>query len=91
MDECTDIALLVIFTRAATVDFDEFLDMASLSSTTTGHDNCEHVIRAEKKFELNPANLHGLITDGASSLTGRTNGKEIKLDAVGAQDVIISH
>ena len=43
------------------------------------------------RFELNPAKLCGLSTDGALSMTGRTNGftKE-SWDAVGAQDVVVS-
>ena len=56
LDESTDIsdtALLVIFIRAVTVGFDdveEFLEMASLFSTNTGQDICEHVIRVVEKF-----------------------------------------
>ena len=96
LDESTDIndtALLVIFIRAVTVGIDiveEFLDVTSLSSTTTGQDICEHVIRVVEKFELNPAKLCGLSTDGDPSMTGRTNGltKHI-LDAVGAQNVAV--
>ena len=66
--------------------------MASLSSTITGEDICGHVIRVVEKFELNPAKLCGLTTDGASSMTGRTNGfTKTFLDAVGAQDVVVSH
>ena len=50
LDETTDISDTAqpdIFIRAVTADFDiveEFLDMASLSSTTTGQDICEHVL-----------------------------------------------
>ena len=56
LDESTDIndgAQLVIFIRAVTADFDiieEFLDMASLFSTTTGQDICEQVLKVVKKF-----------------------------------------
>ena len=97
LDESTDMsdtALLVIFTRTVTVGYDigESLDMASLSSTTTGEDICGHVIRVVEKFELNPAKLCGLTTDGAPSMTGRTNGfTKTFLDAIGAQDVVVSH
>ena len=69
--------LLVIFIRAVAVGFDVievFLDMASLSSTTTVQNICEHVISVVEKFELNPAKLCGLATDGAPSMTGKTNG-----------------
>ena len=95
LDESIDIsdtALLVIFIRTATVGFDvveEFLHMTKHSSTTTGQDICEHVIRVVEKSELNPAELHGLTTGGVRSMTGRTNGFSKKfMDAVGAQDVV---
>ena len=98
LDECTDIsgiAQLVIFIRGVTDCFEfveESLDMASLSSTTTGHDIYEHEIREVGKLEMNPAKLCGLTTDGAPSLTGRTNGFTQKgLCAVGAQEVVVSH
>ena len=43
------------------------------------------------KFELNPAQLCGVTTDGAPSMTGRTNGFTKKfLNAVGAEDVVVS-
>ena len=80
LDESTDIndtAQLVIFIRAVTADFDiieEFLDMASLSSTTTGQDICKQVLKVVKKFELNPAKLCAVTTDGAPSMTSKTNG-----------------
>ena len=98
LNESTDIGdtdKLLIFIGAVTVGFDvveEFLDMASLSSTTTGQDFCEHVIRVVEKFELNPAKLCGLTADRDLSMTCRTNGFTKKfLDAVVAQDVVISH
>ena len=47
--------------------------MASLYSTTTGQDICEHVSRVVEKFELNFAKLCGLTTDGAPSMTGWKN------------------
>ena len=73
-------------------DVGESLDMASLSSTTTGEDICEHVIRVVEKFELNQTKLCHPTTDGAPSMTGRTIGLTKKfLDAVGAQDVVVSH
>ena len=66
--------------------------MASLSSTTTGHDMCKHIIRVVEKFELNPAKLCGLTTDGAPSMTGRKNRfTKDSLDAVGPHDVVVSH
>ena len=88
-----DTALLVIFIRAVTAGFDvveEYLDKASLSSTTTGQGFCEHMIRVVEKFVLNPAKLCGLTMDGAPSMTGRANGFTNKFqDAVGAQDVVV--
>ena len=98
LDESTDIsdtAQLVIFIRTVTAAFDiveEFLDMAGLSSTTMGQDICEQVLKVVIKFELNPAKLCCVTTDGAPSMTGRINGfiKKI-LNAVGAQDVVVSH
>ena len=97
LDESTDIsdtAQLVIFIRAVTAGFDnveEFLDMASLSSTNIGQDICEQALKLVGKFELNPAQLCGVTTDGAPSMTGRTNGFTKKfLNAVGAEDVVVS-
>ena len=65
--ESTDISDMdqhVIFIRAVSVGFHvvEFLDIASLSSTATGQDICEHVSRVMAKFELNPAKLCSLTT-----------------------------
>ena len=80
---------------AVTVCYDvvgEYLDMASLSSTTTGPDICEHVIRVVEKFELNPAKLCGLATDGATSMIGRINGfTKAFMDTVGSRDVVVNH
>ena len=50
------------------------------------------MIRVVEKFELNPTKLCGLTTDGAPSMTGRTNIFSKKFqDVVGAQDVFGSH
>ena len=95
LDESTDIsdtALLVVFIWAVSVVVEELLDMASLSSTDTGQDIREHVINVVEMFELNLAKLCGITTDGAPSMTGVIIGFTKKvLDAVGAQDVDISH
>ena len=75
LGESTDIndtAQVVIFIRALTADFDiveEFLDMASLSFTTTGQDICEQTLKVVEKFELNPAKLCGVTTGGTLSMT----------------------
>ena len=98
LDESTDIsdtAQLVIFIRAVPTDFDiveDFLDMASFSSTTTGQDIYEEVLKVVEKFWLNPSKLCGVITDGAPSMTSRINVFTTKfLTAVGAQNVVVSH
>ena len=98
LDESTDIndtAQLVIFIRAVTADFDiieEFLDMASLSSTATEQDICEQVFKVVKKFKLNAAILCCVTTDGALSITGKTNEFITNfVNGVGAQNVVVSH
>ena len=66
--------------------------MACLSSTTTGQDICEQVLKVVKKFERDPPKLRGVTTDGAPFMTGRINGFTTKfLTAVGAQNVVVSH
>ena len=63
--------------------------MESLSSTTTGKDICEQVLKVVEKFELNLAKLCGVIEHGAPSMTDRTNGfSKNFLNAVGAQKVV---
>ena len=98
LDEITgvsDTAQLDIFNRAVTAGFDiveEFSDMGSLSSNTTGQDICEQALKFVKMFELNTAKLCGVTTDGASSMTGRKNGFTKKfLNAIEARDVVVSH
>ena len=98
LDESTDISdtpKLVSFIRVVTADFDtveEFLDMASLSSTTTGKDICKQVLKVVENFKLNPAKLCGVTTHGVPSMTGRINGFSKNFqNAVGAQNVIVSH
>ena len=66
--------------------------MASLSSTTTEQDICKQVLKVVKKFELNPAILCCVTTDGAPSMTSKTNEFITNfLNAVGAQNVVISY
>ena len=65
--------------------------MASFSSTTTGQDICECVIRVVETLELNPVKC-GITTVGADSITVRTKRfTKTFLDAIGAQDVVVSH
>ena len=62
-----------LFLLGVTDDFEvieEFLDMAGMSSTTTGQDISSEVIKLIEKFELDPQKLHGLTTDGARNMTG---------------------
>ena len=98
LDQSTDISdtsQLVIFIIAVTAGFDiveKFLDMASLSSTIRGQDICKQALKIVEKFEPNTAKLRGVTTDGAPSMTGKTNGSTKKfLNAVGAQDVVVNH
>ena len=66
--------------------------LPGLSSTTTGKDICEQVLKVVEKFELNPAKLSGVTTDGAPPMTGRTIGfTKNFLNAVGAQHVVVNH
>ena len=98
LDETADISdtgQLVIFIRAVTVDFDiveEFLDTACLSSTTTGQDICESVLKVVEKFKPNPTKLCGVTTHSAPTMSVRINGFTTKfLTEVGAQNVVVSH
>ena len=66
--------------------------MASFSSTTTGQNICEQVLKLVERFELNPAKLCGITTDGAPSMKSRMNGFTTKfLTAVGAQNVLVNY
>jgi len=98
LDESTDVsdtAQLVVFVRGVTDNFEiteEFLDMTGMSSTTTGQDISEQVLKLMEKFQLDPSKLCGLTTDGAPSMTGRTNGFAKKfLDTIGSQGVVVNH
>lgn len=98
LDESTDLsdtAQLVVFIRGVTDDFEvieEFLDMASMKSTTTGQDICEDVIKLMKKFEIDSSKLVGITTDGAPSMVGKYNGFVKRfLDAIQTEDVLVSH
>ena len=72
--------------------YKEFLNMASLSSTTTGKDICEQVLKVVKNFELNLAKLCSVIAHGALSMTDRKNGfSKNYLNAAGVQNVVVSY
>uniref|UniRef100_H2YP50 SPIN-DOC-like zinc-finger domain-containing protein n=1 Tax=Ciona savignyi TaxID=51511 RepID=H2YP50_CIOSA len=80
LDESTDVsdtAQLVVFIRGVTDNFEvteEFLDMASMHSTTTGQNICEEVTKLMNKFEIDSSKLVGITTDGAPSMVGKNNG-----------------
>ena len=98
LDESTDVggtAQLFVFVRGVVDTFEimeEFLDMASMPSTTTGQDICEQVLKLMNEYQLDPAKLSGLTTDGAPSMTGKTNGFTKKLlDSIGSKRVVVNH
>ena len=81
LDESTDISdtvHLVIFIGADTIGFDVVEEFSTWQAFPPQAQDriCEHMIRVLEKFELNPAKLCGLTTDGAPSMTGRTNGSK---------------
>ncbi|XP_067939789.1 general transcription factor II-I repeat domain-containing protein 2A-like [Watersipora subatra] len=98
IDKSTDVndtAKLVVFIRGITDNFEiieEFLDMASMSSRTTGQDICDQVMKLMDKFELDPSRLAGLTTDGAPSMIKKINGFTKKfLDAIGPPELVVNH
>ena len=55
--DITDTAQLVVFIRGVTDEFqikEEFLDLASMKSTTTGEDLTQEVLKMTKKYQLDP-------------------------------------
>ena len=98
LDESTDIsdtAQLAVFVRGVTDTFEiteECLDMASMTSTTTGQYISDQVLKLMKNYQLDPAKLCGLTTDGAPSMTGKINGFTKKfLDSIGSKRVVVKH
>ena len=98
LDESTDItdtAQLVVFIRGVTDEFqikEEFLDLASMKSTTTGEDLTLEVLKMTKKFQLDPKKLSGPTTDGAPAMIGKHKGFcKTFLGAFGAQKVVLNH
>ena len=69
VDESTDIidtAQLVVFIHGVTDEFqikEEFLDLASMKSTTTGENLTLEVLKMTKKYQLDPKKLSGLTKD----------------------------
>ncbi|CAM1324002.1 Uncharacterised protein r2_g3265 [Pycnogonum litorale] len=63
-----------------------------MSSTTTGQDISEQVLKLMEKFQLDPFKLCGLTTDGAPSMTGRIKGFANKFfNTIGSQGVVVNH
>ena len=98
LDESTDLsdtAQLVVFIRGVTDNFEvteEFLDMASMQSTTTGQNICEEVTKLMNKFEIDSSKLVGITTDGAPSMVGKNNGFVKRfLDVIQTKNVLVSH
>ena len=98
LDESIDIgdtAQLAVFIRGVTKDFEiieEFLDMASMTSTTTGQDISSEVVKLMNKYHLDPLKLRGLTTDGAPAMTGKNNGFSTKLiEALNVKELVIYH
>ncbi|UYV85000.1 hypothetical protein LAZ67_X004213 [Cordylochernes scorpioides] len=79
-DESTDIggvAQLAVFFRACDTDFnifEELLELVPMHGTTTEEDifNCVYVLL--QKYNLPQSKLTLVATDGAPSMTGKTNG-----------------
>ena len=98
LDESTDLsdtAQLAVFIRVVTDNFEvieEFLDIASIKSTTTGQNIFEEVMKLMKKFEADYSDLVGITTDGARSMVGENNRFFKRfLDVVQSEDVLASH
>ncbi|UYV63805.1 hypothetical protein LAZ67_2005716 [Cordylochernes scorpioides] len=79
-DESTDIggiAQLAIFFRACDTDFnifEELLELVPMHGTTTGEDIFNCVYDLLQKYNLPQSKLTSVATDGAPSMTGKTNG-----------------
>ncbi|UYV68357.1 hypothetical protein LAZ67_5004044 [Cordylochernes scorpioides] len=80
-DESTDIGgvaqLAVFFFRACDTDFnifEELLELVPMHGTTTGEDIFNCVYDILQKYNLPQSKLTSVATDGAPSMTGKTNG-----------------
>ena len=93
--DITDTPQLVVFIRGVTDEFqikEEFLDLATMKSTTTGEDLDLEVLKMTKKFQLDPKKLSGLTTDGAPAMIGKHKGFcKTFLEAFGAEKVVLNH
>ena len=98
LDESTDLsntAQQVVFIREVTDNFaliEEFLDMASMESTTIGQNICEEIVKLMKKFGIDSSKLVGITTNGAPSMVGKNN-KLVKrfLDVIHSDDVLVRY
>ncbi|UYV84543.1 hypothetical protein LAZ67_X002574, partial [Cordylochernes scorpioides] len=80
-DQSTDIGgvaqLAVFFFRACDTDFnifEELLELVPMHGTTTGEDIFNCVYDLLQKYNLPQSKLTSVATDGAPSMTGKTNG-----------------
>ena len=79
LDESTDItgsAHLAIFGRYLVNDTirEELISLASLETTTRGIDKCNAVVKQLTERKLDLSKIVSVSTDGASSMTEKTNG-----------------
>ncbi|XP_075423872.1 general transcription factor II-I repeat domain-containing protein 2-like [Ascaphus truei] len=79
-DESTDIggvAQLAVFLRPCDTDFkifEELLELVPMRDTTTGQDIFDCVYELLQKYNLPLSKITSVATDGAPSMTGKTNG-----------------
>ena len=79
LDESTDItssARLAIFGRYLVNDTirEELISLASLETITRGIDICNAVVKQLTERKLDLSKIVSVSTDGAGSMTGKTNG-----------------
>ena len=79
LDESTDItgsARLAIFGRYLVDDTirEELISLASLETITRGIDICNAVVKQLTERKLDLSKIVSVLTDGAGSMTGKTNG-----------------
>ncbi|UYV81485.1 hypothetical protein LAZ67_20001335 [Cordylochernes scorpioides] len=74
---CPGTQLAVFFFRACDTDFnifEELLELVPMHGTTTGEDIFNCVYDLLQKYNLPQSKLTSVATDGAPSMTGKTNG-----------------
>ena len=89
----SDTAQLIVLIRGVTNDFkikEEFLDLESMKSTTTGEDLSQEVLKMTERFQLGPKNLTGLTTDGAPAMVEKHKRFCKKfLEVFGSQNIVL--